>query len=137
MLLKRGGSCAESCTCGQVCQYLYQISCSDYSYSKHSLFSGACMLQKLMISISHHTQISNIDSSVDDPDEVVFEWQDVLKDVLLKVSLDKISILFPLFQACTSFQDGVFQGTDIQCIDQLLVECKCSAQVGLPLLCHV
>ena len=44
-----------------------------------------------------YTQISNIDSSVDDPDEVVFEWQDVLKDVLLKVSLDKISILFPLF----------------------------------------
>ena len=55
------------------------------------------MLQKLMISISHHEQISIIDSSVDDHDEVVFEWQDVLKDVLLKVSLDKISILFPLF----------------------------------------
>ena len=25
------------------------------------------------------------------------------------------------FQACTSFQDGVFQGTDIKCIDCLLV----------------
>ena len=39
------------------------------------------MLQKLMISISDHTQISIIDSLVDDHDEVVFEWPDVLKDV--------------------------------------------------------
>ena len=55
------------------------------------------MLQKLMISISHapYTNICIIESSVDDHDEVVFEWQDGLKDVLLKVSLDKISILFP------------------------------------------
>ena len=49
------------------------------------------MFQRLMISISTHTQISIIVSLVENHDEVVFEWQDILKDVLLKASLDKVS----------------------------------------------
>ena len=67
------------------------------------------MLQKLMISISHHTQISNIDGSVDDHDEVVFEWQDVLKDVLLKVSLDEITIFSHYFRPACHFRMVCFR----------------------------